>query len=195
MDNLQDKELEQDQQQEQQQADEQQQQQEEKKFSQEEVNDIINKRLEREMKKFKQELSEAEKLAKLSEEEKAKLEIEKVQKELESEKAQFQKEKLEMEATKILSKEGLPVDFAPVLLGADAEQTKANIDSFKASFQEAVQKAVDEKIKGGYTPKSGATDVPAVSLDEFKNMNYKERTELFAKDPELYNKLKEKAQR
>lgn len=191
MDNLQDKELEQ--QQEQQQADEQQQ--EEKKFSQEEVDGIIKSRLEREMKKFKQELSEAEKLAKLSEEEKAKLEIEKIQKELESEKAQFQKEKLEMEATKILSKEGLPVDFAPVLLGADAEQTKANIDTFKASFQDAVQKAVDEKIKGGYTPKTGAADAPAITVEQFKNMSYNERTELMSKNPELYNKLRDKAQR
>ncbi|WP_404354623.1 DUF4355 domain-containing protein [Exiguobacterium aurantiacum] len=190
MDNLQDKELEQ--QQEQQQADEQQQ--EEKKFSQEEVDGIIKSRLEREMKKFKQELSEAEKLAKLSEEEKAKLEIEKIQKELESEKAQFQKEKLEMEATKILSKEGLPVDFAPVLLGADAEQTKANIDTFKASFQDAVQKAVDEKIKGGYTPKTGASDVPAITVEQFKTMDFEARTQLFNENPELYKKLRDKAQ-
>lgn len=194
MDNLQDKEL--DQQQEQPPVQDQQTpQHDEKKFSQEEVDGIIKSRLEREMKKFKQELSEAEKLAKLSEEEKAKLEIEKVQKELESEKAQFQKEKLEMEATKILSKEGLPVDFAPVLLGADAEQTMANIDAFKSSFQDAVQKAVDEKIKGGYTPKVGSTDAPVVSVEDFKNMNYTERTNLYEKDPELYNKLKEKAQR
>lgn len=191
MDNLQDQELEQ--QQEQPQADEQPKQ-EEKKFSQEEVDGIIKNRLEREMKKFKQELSEAEKLAKLSEEEKSKLEIEKIQKELEAEKAQFQKEKLEMEATKILSKEGLPVDFAPVLLGADAEQTKANIDAFKTSFQEAVQKAVDEKIKGGYTPKTGKADVPAITVEQFKAMDFEARTQLFNDNPELYKKLRDKAQ-
>ena len=166
---------------------------EEKKFSQEEVDSILKNRLERELKKFKQELSEAEKLAKMSEEERAKLEMDKMKAEFEAEKAQFQKEKLEIAATKILSKEGLPVDFAPLLLGEDAEATKTNIDAFKGAFQDAVEKAVEDKLRGGYKPKKADGQASAVSVEEFKKMGAAERTALFNSNPELYKQLKQQA--
>lgn len=164
-----------------------------KKFSQEEVDNIVKSRLDRELKKFKHELSEAEKLAKMTEEERAKLEMEKLKSEFEAEKKQFQKEKLELEATKILNREGLPVDFAPLLLGEDAGSTKSNIDSFKTAFQGAVEKAVEDKLKGGYKPKKAEGQAPGMTAEQFKAMTLSERQELAQKDPELYTRLKTQA--
>ena len=166
---------------------------EEKKFSQKDLDKIVQQRLDREMKKFKQELSEAERLAKMSEEERAKLEMDKLKAEFEAEKTKFQKEKLELEATKILGKEGLPVDFAPLLLGEDADSTHKNITAFKSAFQGAVEKAVEEKLKGGYKPKKADGVISGVTVDQFKAMSLVERQDLAEKDPELYNKLKTQA--
>lgn len=165
----------------------------EKKFSQAEVDKILKSRLDRELKKFKEELTEAEKLAKMSEEDRAKLEMEKMKAEFDAEKIKFQQEKLELEATKILGKEGLPVDFAPLLLGENAEETKANIDSFKSAFQEAVEKSVEDKLKGGYTPKKSGVKGMAISKEEFDKMTASQLQELAETNPALYKQLKGQA--
>lgn len=46
-----------------------------------------------------------------------------------------------------MAEKGLPIDFAPILVGEDAEQTKAAFDSFEKAFKEAVQEAVTEKLE------------------------------------------------
>ena len=70
------------------------------------------------------------------------------QAQFEAERQKFNAEKLEYDCTKQLAAAGLPVDFAKMLTGADADETKANIDSFKAAFDKAIEAAVTERLKG-----------------------------------------------
>ena len=165
---------------------------EQKTFTQEEVEKMITQRLAREKKKL---MSEAEKLASMTEKEREEMKRKKELEEFENERKAFEREKLELQASKILSKEGLPAEFASLILADDAEGTKANIDTFKKTFQDAVEKAVNEKLKGGYTPKKSDGKTPAITVEAFRNMGYAERVKLLTEQPELYSELEAKAKK
>lgn len=98
--------------------------------------------------------SEGEKLAKMSADERAKAKFETDKKEFESERAKYEAERLEFEAVKQLSENKLPVSFAKMCTGKSAEETKANIEAFKTAWGEALQSAVNDRMRGT-TPKAG----------------------------------------
>lgn len=103
--------------------------------------------------------SEGEKLAKMSADERAKAKFETDKKEFESERAKYEAERLEFEAVKQLSEGKLPISFAKMCVGKDAEETKTNIETFKTAWGEALQNAVNERMKGT-TPKTGGAANP-----------------------------------
>ena len=130
----------------------------EKKFTQAELDDIISKRLAKERAKFEEQLknkvSEAERLAKLSEDERQKEEIRIAQEELNNTKAEFEKIKGEFERqqllaqiTKELDSKGLPISMADKMIGADAETTKANIEKFEVDWKASLEQAIKNEIK------------------------------------------------
>ena len=164
-----------------------------KTFTQEEVDKMIQKRLSRERKdieaKIEAERAEAERLAKMSEAEKQQALFKKQVAEFEATKRAFEQEKLLNETSKQLASKNLPIEFAEMLKANDAESTFENIKVFEAKFNEAVEKLVNERLKGK-TPKAQTGAVDGVTKEAFNKMSYKERLELYNSDPELYNKLK-----
>ena len=164
-----------------------------KTFTQEEVDKIVNKRLARERKdieaKIEAERAEAERLAKMSEAEKQQALFKKQVAEFEATKRAFEQEKLLNETSKQLASKNLPIEFAEMLKAQDAESTFENIKIFEAKFNEAVERLVNERLKGK-TPKALTGAVEGVTKEAFNKMSYKERLELYNSDPELYNKLK-----
>ena len=163
-----------------------------KTFTQEEVDKMIQKRLSRERKdieaKIEAERQEAERLAKLSEAERQKAMFEKQVAEFEATKRAFEQEKLLNETSKQLASKNLPIEFAEMLKAQDAESTFENIKIFEAKFNEAVERLVNERLKGN-TPKV-KSDVSGMTKETFNKMSYQERVALFNSDPELYDKLK-----
>lgn len=99
--------------------------------------------------------AEAEKLAGLSAAEKQKLQDDQYKADLEAREKALSQRELKIEAINILSEKKLPVSFADMLLSADAENTKTNIDTFEKAFRDAVQEGVTERLKSP-TPKGGA---------------------------------------
>ena len=163
-----------------------------KTFTQEEVDKIVNKRLARERKdieaKIEAERAEAERLAKMSEAEKQQALFKKQVAEFEATKRAFEQEKLLNETSKQLASKNLPIEFAEMLKAQDAESTFENIKVFEAKFNEAVERLVNERLKGN-TPKV-KSDVSGMTKESFDKMSYQERLALFNSDPELYDKLK-----
>jgi len=98
-------------------------------------------------------LSEAEKLAKMTKEEKAQYLSQKQERALEAREADITRRELMAEAKNTLAEKKLPVGLAEVLNYTNAESCNKSIDAVEKAFQEAVQAAVDEKLKGGPTPK------------------------------------------
>ena len=124
----------------------------EKSFSQAELNAIIDKRLARERleadNRIKAAVTEAQKLAKMSADERAQHEREELQKTLTAREAEITKRELRAEAKSQLSDKGLPVELAEVLPYNDAETTNAALEAVEKVFRAAVQKAVNESLKG-----------------------------------------------
>lgn len=112
--------------------------------------------------------AEAERLSKLSADERQKEE----QARFNQERAQFEQERLENEATKQLATMSLPVEFAKQLVGKDATETLANVQAFGTAFNAAVEQAVNDRIKGT-SPKVGKPETPDGYIDaKYKSNPY-----------------------
>lgn len=98
-------------------------------------------------------LSEADKLAKMNKEEKAEYLRQKQEKELKDREAAITRRELMAEAKNTLAEKKLPVGLAEVLNYGDADSCSKSIEAVEKAFQEAVQAAVEEKLKGGTPPK------------------------------------------
>ena len=112
-------------------------------------------------------LSEAEKLAKMTKEEKAQYMQQKKEKELSEREAAITRKELMAEARNTLAGDGLPQELAEVLNYTDADACKKSMETVKAAFQKAVEAAVEEKLKGGKPPKK------ATETDEQKTQQQK----------------------
>lgn len=128
-----------------------------KKYTDAEVDEILNKKFATWQKAQEKKLSEAERLGKMSEAEKANERI----KQLEERIAAADKEKAVAEMTKqaraILSDKNIHVSDALLsnLIADNADDTKAAVESFVSLFNAAVEKAVKEAVKGE-TPRAGS---------------------------------------
>ena len=164
-----------------------------KTFTQEEVDKMITKRLQRERKdieaKIEAERKEAEELAKLSEAEKQKKLFEKQVKEFEETKRAFENERLLNETSKQLASKNLPIEFAEMLKGNDAEKTFENIKLFEAKFNEAVEKVVTERLRGTVPKTTTSLNNTSITKEQFNKMDLAQRQKLFNDNRELYNEL------
>ena len=164
-----------------------------KTFTQEEVDKMISKRLQRERKdieaKIEAERKEAEELAKLSEAEKQRKLFEKQVKEFEETKRAFENERLLNETSKQLASKNLPIEFAEMLKGNDAEKTFENIQLFEAKFNEAVEKVVTERLRGNVPKTTTSSNVASITKEQFNKMDLAQRQKLFNDNRELYNEL------
>lgn len=124
-----------------------------KTFTQEDVDKAVQKRLARERKKWEQEQqnqqTEAEKLAGMNEKQKKEYQENKKQEDLEKREREITKRELSAQAKETLVDKGLPMELADVLDYTDADTCDASIKKVEKAFQQAVQKAIDDKIKGG----------------------------------------------
>lgn len=98
-------------------------------------------------------LSEAEKLAKMTEEEKTKYLQQKREKDLTDREAAVTRKELMAEAKNTLASDNLPVELAEVLDYMDADSCMKSMEKVKSAFQKVVEAAVEEKLKGGKPPK------------------------------------------
>ena len=116
-------------------------------------------------KRLKQEKAEAEKLSKLSEEEKRKVLDEKRERELEVREKSIYRKEMEIAAIKILDGKKLPVKFAHLLLGENADETHSNIETFEKEYHEAIENKVNDRMKG-FTPKNATSSAKTITMND-----------------------------
>lgn len=133
-------------------------------------------------------LSEAEKLAKMTKEEKAQYMQQKKEKELSEREAAITRKELMVEARNTLAGDGLPQELAEILNYTDADACKKSMETVKVTFQKAVEAAVEEKLKGGKPPKK-ASEQEGITKEMYSKMGYAERLKLKTENPELYKQL------
>ena len=122
---------------------------EEKTFTQAELDKILNKKFAQWQKKTEEAKIEAERKAKLTEAEK----LAEERKEFEAMRKQFEYEKRVNSTSKVLASNNLPVEFADFLIAESDEATTQRVDLFKNAFNEALEKALTERLRGN-TPKT-----------------------------------------
>lgn len=111
-------------------------------------------------------LSEAERLAQMTEEERLQEQLKQLQAENEQYKSSESRRTLEAEAAKALAIEQLPASFAQMVMADNAEGIKANIAAVKETFAVAVQAEVEDRIKGKTPPAGGGT--PATEAEQVR---------------------------
>lgn len=99
---------------------------------------------------------EAEKLAKMNAEQKAKYAEDKRIEELNKRERDITTRELKAQAYEILAEKNLPKELIATLNFTDAEQCNKSIEAVEKAFQAAVEKAVNEKLRGGKPPKDSA---------------------------------------
>lgn len=128
------------------------------KYTDEDVNRLLNRKFAEWQSKKEKELEEAKRLASMSEQEKLQHERDAMQKKLDALLQQQTLSEMSKEARRILSDKGINVDdnLLGMLVSDDADKTKKTVDSFVSLFQESIKKAVADALKGS-TPKTGST--------------------------------------
>lgn len=155
-----------------------------KLFTQAEVDRMISKRLTRMQSEIEKQLAaakdegrtEAEKLAKMSEEqrleherEKARKAAEKREQELAEREALIIRRELRVEAGETLAKKGLPSALLDILDYSSADACAKSIDTIETAFRASVQAGVDERLResGVPTRTSKAPDYASMSDEEY----------------------------
>lgn len=136
---------------------------EDKTFTQEDLNKIISDRLSKERKKWDEEFqakveeakTEAQKLAKMNAEQKAEYERKQLEEQLNKREAEITRRELRATALETLAEKSLPKQLADILDYTDADSTNKSIEAVEKSFREAVEQAVNERLKGD-PPKTGS---------------------------------------
>ena len=103
-------------------------------------------------------LTEAQRLAAMNEDEKRDYLDKKREKELADREAAITKRELMAEAKNTLAEKGLPMSFADMLNYADADSVKKGIEALEKEWQPAIENTVEEKLKGGKPPKDAKTE-------------------------------------
>lgn len=90
-------------------------------------------------------------------------------------------------ARDLLASEGLPTDAAEMMLGADNDQTKANIAKLKGLVDQAVKDQL-HRDSAQQEPTAGGSNHPAPTK-KFSEMTLDEQTALYRDNPDLYRQL------
>ena len=163
----------------------------ERLFTQEEVNNIVEKRLNKEKNKWKNEVDQAKRLAEMSAEDRAREQFKIEKAEFERQKAEFERERLLVQTQRELSTKNIPVEFADMLVKEDAESTKAAIDSFASLYNQSVEKGVSNKMKGR-PPKTKQTSSDGLDRAAFMKLSLAEQQKMAKENPNRYKELTKK---
>ena len=133
-------------------------------------------------------LSEAEKLAKMTNEEKAAYRMSQMEKELNAFKEKDTLAEMSKTARKMLAEDEItiPDELLAHLVSTDAEDTKNTVQAFAKLFKDAVQDAVKDKLKGN-PPKRGTGGKGNITREQILEIkNPSERQRMIAEHMDLF---------
>ena len=138
-----------------------------KKYTDAEVNAIIDRKFAEWQKKQQKAVDEAAKLAEMNAQEKAEYERDELRKELDALKKQSALAGMMKTARKMLSDAGISAsdELLSMLVNENAEATKSAVDGFAAEFKKAVDAAVKDRLRGD-PPKRGSGSGAAMTKEQ-----------------------------
>lgn len=162
------------------------------KYTDDDVNKIIDKKFAEWQKKQQKEVDEAKKLAEMNATQKAEYERDQLKKKLEELEKQASLGEMSKTARKMLADSNINIseDLLAMMVTTDAEETKTAVDSFAKLFNEAVESAVKERVKGE-PPKrssgSGAGSKPMTKEEIMAIKDHELRQKKMLEHKDLFN--------
>lgn len=169
-----------------------------KTYTEEEVASMLQKEADRRVSQalakqkaqFEKEKAEADKLKDMDEAQRKEYDLEQRLNSIKEREKEIALKENRMEASNVMLKRGLPIDFVDYVVAGDAETMLENINTFEKAFKAAVQEAVNKKVS---TPPPGAGRASKsntlVTKEQFNKMTLAQQSELYRNDPELFKVL------
>lgn len=142
-------------------AEDKQDTKETKTFTQDEIDKIVSKRLDRAQKKWEQETEkriEELKMAAMSPEEKKEYEKSKLGQELSKKEIELQRREIRLEAIDKLQEKGLGRELADLLDCSSLESVESSITVLEKAIQKSVETIVNTRLRGKEAPKGFNTN-------------------------------------
>lgn len=159
------------------------------KYTDDDLDRIINQKFAAWQKQQEKKISEAERLGQMTEAEKAAERMKVLEDKIHSYEVAAAKGEMTKQARAILQDANIHAsdEIISNLVAEDAETTKAAVENFAALFNDAVEKAVKEKLKSE-PPKSGSRSSGLTKAQIMAIPNTKERQRAIAENLELFQK-------
>ena len=161
--------------------------QDEKKYTDADVDEIINKKFAKWKSEQEAKENEAKKLAKMNADEKQKYQLDQREQELANREQVLARKELTAEAKTMLSERGLPIELVNVIDLTSAETVTDSVASIQKSWEDAVQKGVSDRMKGSAPIKTAPQNNNELTKAQFYRMSHAEKANLKQTNPELYN--------
>lgn len=144
----------------------------EKRFTQSDVEKLLDSRLKRERETWEKKLTESQKLSKMTAEQKKEYQDKQHAEELTKRETDITRRELRMTAKEALIEKGLPVELSDALAYDSAENCSKSIEAVEKAFRAAVEKALEERIKkSAKTPKNGESNTVSGVEEKFYALN------------------------
>ena len=161
----------------------------EKTYTMEEIKEMMEKNVAKELQKQQKKYEKQLSLSKLDGDEREKAEKDNRIAELEEQLAKFEIERNKSELKSVLSSRGLSAEFADIInISDDIEASQANIDKLDKLFKAAVKAEVERRLAGN-APKGNGVNAAEITKETAKKMSIAEMNALAKSDPGLFEKL------
>ena len=169
---------------------------ENKTYTQAELDALLQSEVDRRMtmlqkkmeKKNQEKVKEAEKLAKLSEQERFEYELEKREKAIAEKERQMALMENKAEASKALSERGISIALVDMVVAEDADTMMENIKTLETEFKKSVKEEVEKRLSTT-TPKKNLAPDGTITKESFRAMKLTDQAKLFEENPALYKQL------
>lgn len=166
-----------------------------KTYTQEELDALLQAETDRRVtaalkkaeKKNQEKVKEAEKLAKLSEQERFQYELEQREKAIAEKEKQMALMENKAEASKALNERGISIALADFVVAEDADTMMENIKLLDDEFKKSVKAEVEKRLAGNSPKKNLETQ--GMTREDFQKLSLGRQTELINENPELYEKF------
>lgn len=148
----------------------------------------VTQALNKQRKEMEKKQAEADKLREMDETQRREYEYNKKVEELEQKEREFAIAQNKLEASKVLSNRGLPVEFVDYVVADDADTMMNNIETFDKAFKAAVADEVAKRIAQP-TPKTGSAQQGGLTKEQFRKLNLAQQAEIYRTNPTLYKEL------
>lgn len=167
-----------------------------KTYTQDEVDALIQSEADKRVtsalkkaeKKKEQAIKEAEKLARMNDEERYQHELELREQAIAEKEKQLALAENKAMASEILAQRGISVKLTSFVLAEDAEAMMDNINLLEEEFKASVKAEVEKRLATS-TPKKNLPLDQSISQAEFDKMPLSQQASLYQSNPDLYKKL------